>query len=53
VSALARVLTEDDLEELPTCGIVHLELRIAEWLETIERCGQLRACWTPKMQDER
>jgi len=46
VSALVELLTGARLE-LPTCGLVEVELPAGPWLEVRTGSGKVRAVWTP------
>ena len=45
---LFNQLSLDDLEKLPTCGVLELELSIEHWQQLTPGCGQLSQTLFPK-----
>jgi phosphohistidine phosphatase len=50
-SELAHWLADCPFQELPTCAVASLELRIDAWRELVPQCGTLQAYLYPKDGD--
>jgi phosphohistidine phosphatase len=48
----ANTLMNEDIENIPTCGIVHCELNIAKWQEIKPGCGDLEYFDFPKRKKD-
>ena len=47
-TGLANLLTNGDIENIPTCGVAHIELDLFKWNDIEPEIGKLIKFITPK-----
>ena len=45
---VANTFTEDFIDNVPTCGVVHINSSAATWAEFYEENSKIKACYFPK-----